>query len=279
MISFCIKSLDKGLIDKLESEIDAIEFQNIIYLQKDFSKFHNLIIHYVGYHKNDFYNVLSEILTSFIIKNYEDTIILRQLHIEFFYFSKSEQFDLLNNTKKLLNTNHIALSKKKILKEHILKFILNNRKFNINGIIDFRICNYKNFIYSQLEETIHNYVIEKEYLEYVHLLKDYISVKPSQCKSIHLIHSNSNESTLIDDYGNVITTTDEKKYLSDISFSNNDFILNSILSILPKKLIIHTCSDDNFIQFLQSIFEDRCQLCSGCKICVQYNKKCKKYLN
>lgn len=278
MISFCLKSLDKETIDKLENAVDKINFKDIFYSQKKFSKFYNLIVHYVGPHKNDFYDIISETIANFIIENYEDKIVLNQIHLEFFYFSKNEQFDLFNNAKKMLNMEDLNLYKKKILQDYIRKYTLDNHKFNVNGFINFRISDYKNYIYSVLEEVIHNYIIEKEYIEYVNLLKDYVSVKQSQSEKIHLIYSN-NESTLIDADGNIITTTNEKKYLSDISFSKNDFILNSILSILPEKLIIHTCKSDNFIQFLQSVFENRYELCFGCKLCMTNTKTRKKCLN
>ena len=54
----------------------------------------------------------------------------------------------------------------------------------------------------------------------------------------HLIY-NDTAKILLDDLGNLITTTNQKKYLSDISFSTNDFILNSILSLMPKKITIY----------------------------------------
>ena len=278
MISLCLKSLDKELINNLEKEIDKIEFNNIIYIQKKLSKFHNLIIHYVGQHKNDFYKVFSEAISNFVISNYEDKLILKQLRLEFFYFSKSEQLDILNSTKNALTLEDCNHYKKRILQNQIFRYISNTHKFNIDGFVNFRIPDYKKYICSKLDEEVHNYIIKKEYLEYITLLRDYISVKPSQSETIHLIYSN-NESILIDGSGNILTTTDEKKYLSDISFSKNDFILNSILSLLPRKLIIHSSIIDNFLQFLQSVFENRCELCLGCKLCKSDLNECKKCLN
>lgn len=69
------------------------------------------------------------------------------------------------------------------------------------------------------------------------------------------------------------------KYLSDVSFSNNDYILNTLLNLLPQKIYLHLVSPFNnldFINTLQLIFEDRIELCHDCNICNLYkhiNKK------
>ena len=69
------------------------------------------------------------------------------------------------------------------------------------------------------------------------------------------------------------------KYLSDISFSSNDYALNSLLTLLPKKIYIHLIDNviDEFIHTLGLIFEDRAQICTDCNICRLYkNSKIKK---
>ena len=64
----------------------------------------------------------------------------------------------------------------------------------------------------------------------------------------------------------------EAKYLSDISFSSNDYTLNTLLSLLPKKIHIHLIDDymDEFIDTLQTIFENKVFICKDCDICRIY---------
>ena len=61
--------------------------------------------------------------------------------------------------------------------------------------------------------------------------------------------------------------------LSDISFSSNDIALNTLLSILPSKIEIHIIDkEDEFINTLKLIFEDRVRVCNDCNICRTYRK-------
>lgn len=272
MISICLKSNNVSSLNSIENYLDNTSFPEIYYSQKKFKYFNNLIIHYLGNKPNQFYNEFSDILSNFIIANYESHFIKQQLSFDFFYFSPTEKKSLENTVIKELNIDINQKKKLKIIKNSILDYFLQNSSCNLDGFINFRLYNYKNFINLILESTINDYVIQKEYAEYVNLLQEYVSFQPPQCKAIHLIYNN-NVKILLDDSKNVIANSENSRiYLSDISFSSNDFILNSLLSLLPEKIFIHINSndEDNFIKFLKLIFKDRFIICNNCNICSAY---------
>ena len=65
---------------------------------------------------------------------------------------------------------------------------------------------------------------------------------------MNLFHYSNTSSILLDENKNIIPICDDifkSKYLSDISFSNNDYILNTLLSLLPEKIEVHLL--DNII--------------------------------
>ena len=67
------------------------------------------------------------------------------------------------------------------------------------------------------------------------------------------------------------------KYLSDISFSDNDYVLNTLLNLLPRKLYLHLAntSPENFefINTIKLVFENRIEICTDCDICNLYSKR------
>ena len=91
---------------------------------------------------------------------------------------------------------------------------------------------------------------------------------------VHVVYTDK-DSILLDKEKNIIPidhTLLEAKYLSDISFSSNDYCLNALLNILPQKLYIHliTNYEDEFITTLKLIFENRISICNDCDICHVY---------
>lgn len=90
---------------------------------------------------------------------------------------------------------------------------------------------------------------------------------------LHLIYHHG-ESIILDNEKNVVSVSENiynAKYLSDISFSSNDYALNTLLTLLPAKVEIHLIDEeDEFINTLKLIFEDRVSICRECNICKTY---------
>ena len=111
-----------------------------------------------------------------------------------------------------------------------------------------------------------------EYLEFIELLKTYIQSKPIGANTLHLVYNNQ-ASMVLDENKNLIEPDGEifkHTYLSDISFSSNDYALNILLTIIPKKLIIHTeTEDDEFINTLKLIFENRVVISKEDKVLIK----------
>lgn len=271
MISICLKSNNISSLKTIENYLDNTTFPEIYYSQKKFKHFYNIIIHYKGTNELAFYKVFSNILSKYIVDYYEKYFIKQQLAFDFFYFSFQDKKKIQDITIQSMNLESNIVKKMNILENCIIEYFSKNSSCNLDGFINFRLYNYKNFINLILEAVINDYVLQKEYAEYVTLLQEYIDLQPPQTESIHLIYSNTTK-ILLDNSKNIIANTSNPQiYLSDISFSSNDFILNSLLNLLPNKIFIHLGTDeDNFIKFLKLIFNDRFIICHNCAICSLY---------
>lgn len=214
------------------------------------------------------------------------------IYINYFYFDYIDICNIEKNCLELLlsnNSDSIALKKHKNLSKElisnnfadrktclwtsILKYITSNKSIVLDGFVCFRTGEYLKYIDKAIDTAVNQFVIDKEYFDFINLLKLYIDAKPSSSELIHLIYING-ESILLDEEKNIITIAKSNlnlNYLSDISFSSNDYALNSLLTLLPNKIIIHLITpEDEFINTLKLIFEDRIQICTDCNICQTY---------
>ena len=117
-------------------------------------------------------------------------------------------------------------------------------------------------------------MIEREYYEFINILHLYVNSKESTMDVVHLVYTNK-DCILLDKNKNIIPLDNsllDAKYLSDISFSSNDYCLNALLNILPKKLYIHLINnyEDEFITTLKLIFDNNVSICTDCDICHVY---------
>lgn len=277
MYSICIKTTDNNIIDFSNSYFENIIFDTIYFNNKNFKIYNNFILHFRPSQNSnnsldDFFNLISNYLYDIIITFFEFPIVYNQLKDLFFYFDDSEKNILLDNCLKSINSTANIKTKKDILIPILKQYISTHKSFYLNGFINFRIKPYINFINTSINSCVNNYVVEKEYIEYIKLLKTYVSSKPSQVDVLHLIYI-EDDTILLDNNLEILSITNNfsSSIISDISFSTNDYILNMLISLLPEKLYIHLlCKEDEFISSLIKIFENNIHICQDCSICQAY---------
>lgn len=275
MKSFCIKTNNTQIQDYLLKNLACINFENIYYIDKKFKIYKNVIVHYTGENESEFLNILSSIICDCILIFFEPILITRSINLNYFYFDNFE--------KKLIEKNcydYIISGEDDTLKfrkdeiwNNTLKYISENKSMILDGFVNFRLENYMNTIDDVVDYSVSKYIVEKEYTEFINLLKLYIDSKESNSKLVHLIYLNE-ESILLDSNKNMISLADNifnAKYLSDISFSSNDYALNSLLTLLPERIEVHVIGyEDEFINTLKLIFGNRIFICKDCNICRTY---------
>ena len=276
MKSLCIKTNDSNLLNYLLTELKNINLKSICFSENEFKIYKNIIIHYTGVDESLFFSKIASILSSLVIDELEESILKRLIIQNYFYFDFDERQKILDICFDIMSEDSKNLFNKKFntLYNIFYHFISTNKSIILNGFVNFRLKKYLCILDDVVSEAVNSYVIEKEYLEFISLLKLYIKSQDYGCDIVHIIFSNE-ESLLLDKDKNLIVVTDnvfKPKILSDISFSSNDYILDSLLTLLPKEIYIHIINDfiDEFINTLQLVFENRVHLCTDCDICNLY---------
>lgn len=266
MISLCIKDNNLNFQNFLINEINSLNIDNVYYSKHTFKIYNNVIIHYTGENQDKFYNFLSNVISNAIVEFYEPQIVKSLLCKEYFYFNTYERntiFEEFSNIFPKCNDREICSDIKNYIKE--------NKSIVLDGFVSFRLANYINSLDELLENAVSKFVLDKEYLQFVSLLKTYVDSKIPEPITINLIYVN-NETILLDNSGNIIEYEDfNSEYLSDISFSKNDYALNTLIGKLPKEILLHLISPkDEYINTIELIFGSKVKMCTGCEICNAY---------
>ena len=226
MKSFCIKTNNIQIINYLLKNLEISPLENIYFVNKEFKNFKNVIIHYTGIETNTFFTLISEIITNCILYFYEPLLLKKILNFNFFYFDSYEQDHIKENCLKYISQQEIQNIKyrKNEIYTEVLKYIIENKYMILDGFVSFRLENYLYTLEEIVDYNVNEYVIEKEYTEFINLLKMYVDSKPPESSTIYLVYCNG-ESVLLNKNKDLIDLNENitnAKYLSDISFSSND---------------------------------------------------------
>lgn len=267
MKSICIKTNSTENLKYLLNTLDNTHIKNICYTCNTFKNYKNIIIHYTDKSPKNFISDMSEILSFLVINNYENELIKRLIFTNYFYFDVQERHTVFEISLNLLqeDESYFIDNRQAIIHELFYNYLLENSKIVLDGFINFRLKLYLEFLNSVIDEAVNHFIVEREYWEFISLLKVYISSESSSMDQVHLIYNNS-ESILLDENKNIIDINENvfnAKYLSDISFSSNDYTLNTLLNLVPKKIYIHLSDGilDEFINTIQLVFEGRVEIC------------------
>jgi putative sporulation protein YtxC len=275
MKSFCIKTNNNAILEYLLDKLDYLELEEVKYSKNKFKIYSNIIVHFIGEKISFFDEKLSSIITDTILKFYKEKMIKKIINFDYFYFEEYEKKIIIQNCCEIIESSEYEqISKEKeYIHEAVLQYVIENKSMILEGFVNFRIKEYIKYLDSIVDIAVNKYIIEKEYNEFISLLRMYINSKKSNIKNLHLIYGKS-ELTILDENKNIVPLCKEiynAKFLSDIIFSENDYALNTLLTLLPQRIEIHLLdSEDEFIKTVKLIFEDRVYICRECNICRTY---------
>ena len=271
MKSYCVKTDNEKIIKYLLNKISNLNFPDIYYCNKSFRLYENVILHYKENNIDKFQNIVANIIVDTILEFYQEKIIRRIINVNYFYFDGFERNIIFDNCYEFLNQDEEEI--RETIFDGIKKYILENRNIVLEGLVNFRINDYLKLLDNIVDMAVNKYIIEKEYREFIDLLKIYVNSSEPKTDLLHLIYVNG-ESILLDKDKNIIQVDyniNSAKYLSDITFSSNDMALNTLLSLLPKRIEAHIINkEDEFINTLKLIFENKIRICTECNICRTY---------
>lgn len=267
MKSLCIKTNNSKAIDYLLNELENSHIENTYFSCKPFKHYTNIIIHYLGDNLDEFYANISDLLTCLIFDNFEYKFLRKIALQNYFYFDCIEIGKVLSICEDILcDSEEFSFENRyNILFDNFYEHISTNNKLYLNGFLFFQNKEYFKYLEDATNLAVNKFIIEREYLEFISLLKIYINSHSSTTDTVRLYY-NTSKPTLFDENNNIIDVKDDlfdMKFASDISFSSNDYILNALLTLIPKRIVVYLSDNsiDEFINTLSLIFENRITIC------------------
>lgn len=249
-------------LDNYQNAFDSILSKNIlenIEVSKDTST--NYI--FLASLENEAILKISDILTDFIIECHEKSIIRSLILNDYSYFSNAEKemilgktFDLLTCSKNDFIKILVVLKRRFHIKQCILNFISENSYIDISGFIKFRLAEYKNLLSELIEKVINEFKIQNEYKEFIAMLKFFVDTQKNRVPKLHIIFEKDGEYTILNEHNKNITSDCFKDFLNEQNnraLTNEDLLISSLISLAPKKIIIHLATQNYNKKILSTI--------------------------
>ena len=221
-------------------------------------------------------DALTKFVEEVIIKFYSEDIVSIRLEKKIGLIESSQKLEIIDDVKEVLNSSTLFLKEKKLIKDEIFDYFLENKKLIIDGYLKFRSRSFYELIDKSIELVLGDFKMEVEYNEFIDTLKFLIEGQTPEIDLINIILKDG-EYTLRDSYfkkidNKHINTVIDSVYDEDISdeyVTNEDVLLSTIIALSPEKIIMHLSNkgEDDLSSILKEIFGDKMEICTGCKEC------------
>ncbi|AFM39231.1 YtxC-like family protein [Desulfosporosinus acidiphilus SJ4] len=184
----------------------------------------------------------------------------------------SKALEYLN--KGLGQDRGYRVNRKTKLVTQILSCLNQSPIFDLEGFLSFRAQEYKRDVTKAVEFAIEEYIIEKEYLEFIQLLKHFVDTQTPQLEKLHVGMNSKGEFHLFNNEGEDITLD----YLEDYQLDNlndlgyEDLLVSALIAVAPRQITLHIRNNRyrDTLQTIRSVFGERVRDCSGCSICEDF---------
>lgn len=266
---FDVKDIKLGIKEEIVNNKYFVNIYCSNYIEKDL------------YIKNNFYIYLSMVLYDFIVDEFCEKDLEDEIRDRYFFLKNTEIDFLINKIKSVLKSEKVSIKSEDVYYINIKNSILRNisscieesNEFNINGFLNFRSRGIKEELTSISDSVIQNYISEKEYREFIKLLKYFVDVQESKIDEVNIIVTDRGEYVLKDKKGEEILN-EFLKDLEEVKFTGTigmeDIIISGLITNVPKRIVIH-CKEHfestEFINTIKDVFMERVAFCTGCEFC------------
>lgn len=252
----------KGIIIGVSESISyGTHFVKIYYGNSEFDE--NMRATIMLYISNVIYNV--------IVEHYREKEMLHYINENYFFLKHDEILDIDLAINKILkgdqeicsDKDFYCLNKINDIIENIKEFILENDYINIEGFITFRMKNFLKDIECIIDKVVEDYMIEKEYNEFIKLLNYFVDIQDCKLEEVNIIVQKNGSYEVKDSKGLDIF----KDFLNEITdvaevgiINTEDIIISGLITNVPKKIKIYNeeyCINKEFIQTIKSVFGER----------------------
>ncbi len=195
-------------------------------------------------------------LSDYIMEKYENKILKRII--------SKKYSDIPNVTiNEIIKLKHEEDSSERrtVLTENLKGYFSENISGSVEGIVNFRLGNYKNQLNSLADEIVDIYYLNREYEDFIELLRYFISVQNERTDRIYIVVNKDGTYTVLDRkrkditveaLSEIVTVKDAKE------LEHEDLLLSVLISLAPEKIIVENreyIKNKQIFETVEKVFE------------------------
>jgi len=230
-------------------------------------------------HLELFRHHLANAISDIIVNDWERTLLARMIKANCDGLGPAEQATVLSAASRNLDyraDGRPDLLRRVTRKGQVLKvvedYLTTQAQVNIDGLVTFRLRDYCDQLNEAVGRAIDDFVMEKEYVEFISLLRYFVEAQESKLELVHVVILPKRGFRLIDDKGSTINGESLAESFPGLEMEINpeDLLVSALITIAPQKVVLHcpvALDRMEYLETIKQVFEGRISVCRGCHLC------------
>ena len=214
---------------------------------------------------------ISNILYKIVIDNYRKKEIFEFITDNYFFLKQREILEVEDEIVKVLKYEETTKNEDSIyclnrinsMVEKIKDCIREKQEINIDGFITFRMKKLRGDIESIIDKVVERYMVEKEYKEFVKLLKYFVEIQECKIEEINIIIEENNNYIIKNGDGKDLYYDFLKEITAEqgrLELNMEDVLISGLITSAPKNIIIYgkeNCNNKEFLDTIENVFGNK----------------------
>ncbi|NPV71546.1 MAG: putative sporulation protein YtxC [Firmicutes bacterium] len=223
---------------------------------------------------------IANALSDVIVNDWESGLIKKIIHDNYRDFSRDEREGVLEFVRKSLEGQvtgerdlfHKMDRKSRVL-SRLVEYLNKHSELVLEGFVTFRLRDYVEEIEECVNKAVDDYLMEKEYKEFIRLLRYFVEAQEPKFDEIHAVILQEGSFRLSDREGKPVA----REYLDDLVMEIRqsegdceDLLISSLITLAPRSITLHLPpgkDETTGIQTIRKIFGDKVRVCRDCDRC------------
>lgn len=159
-----------------------------------------------------------------------------------------------------------------VITDEVNRYLGDHEHLNLRGFLLFRLKAFCEAIENALERAADQFLMDREYREFIRLLRYFVDVQDPREDEVHVVMQNNGSFRLFNGERVPIDCHYLGGWAVDLVEEDSeygDLLISALITISPKHVIVHRGGGLEVINTVNSVFEGRTEQCPGCELCGQ----------
>lgn len=219
--------------------------------------------------------ILADNLTGIIMEEQAVHYLEELVDHYYFYFPRPERYDILCLAEKNYESDRAKEAGGQLYSEvceALRTYLEGGQYLNLHGFIVFRLRPWLEFLRQNVDRAVDEFLLEKEYQEFIKLLKYFVALQEPKINEIHVTLDEDGNARMLDQYGQPVDRGQDGIQWDgyDSVADGEDRLVSMLITAAPHRVILHKQVYTQYpkaVDTLKHVFDNRVTICKRCKLC------------